>query len=207
MVHCVITGYNSISNHIFIVKDSASMALISLQDVSIGFGGPRLLEEINLQIETGEWIGLLGRNGMGKSTLLKLINSDVLPHSGTIARQQDIRVAYLPQEVPQGLSGTVRDIVESGLEALTSGPLNDEHQWQRQHQVAKIMSQMELDPEARFEILSAGLKRRVYLARGLARNPDLLLLDEPTNHLDINAIDWLEDFLKRWGGHAFVRNA
>jgi ABC transport system ATP-binding/permease protein len=200
MVHCVITGYNSISNHIFIVKDSASMALISLQDVSIGFGGPRLLEEINLQIETGEWIGLLGRNGMGKSTLLKLINSDVLPHSGTIARQQDIRVAYLPQEVPQGLSGTVRDIVESGLEALTSGPLNDEHQWQRQHQVAKIMSQMELDPEARFEILSAGLKRRVYLARGLARNPDLLLLDEPTNHLDINAIDWLEDFLKRWGG-------
>jgi len=176
------------------------MALISLQDVSIGFGGPRLLEEINLQIESGEWVGVLGRNGMGKSTLLKLINGDVLPHSGTIARQQEIRVAYLPQEVPQGLSGRVREIIESGLEAVTSGNLDDEHQWQRQHQVEKILSRMELDPEARFEVLSAGLKRRVYLARGLARNPDLLLLDEPTNHLDINSIDWLENFLKRWGG-------
>ncbi|HKG53156.1 MAG TPA: ATP-binding cassette domain-containing protein [Anaerolineales bacterium] len=176
------------------------MALISLQDVSIGFGGPRLLEEINLQIESGEWVGLLGRNGTGKSTLLKLISAEILPHSGTIARQQNIRVAYLPQEVPQGLRGRVREIVESGLETPAPGTLDDEHQWQRQHQVEKILSRMELDPEARFEVLSAGLKRRVYLARGLARNPDLLLLDEPTNHLDINSIDWLEDFLKRWGG-------
>jgi len=185
-------GYNSPS------KDFHSMALISLQDVSIGFGGPRLLEEINLQIESGEWVGLLGRNGMGKSTLLKLINGDIEPHSGTIARQQNIRMAYLPQEVPQVLSGRVVDIVESGLEAV-SGTLDDEHQWQRGHQVEKILSRMELDPEARFEVLSAGLKRRVYLARGLVRNPDLLLLDEPTNHLDITSIDWLEDFLKRWG--------
>jgi len=175
------------------------MALISLQDVSIGFGGPRLLEEINLQIESGEWVGLLGRNGMGKSTLLKLVSGDILPHDGTIARQQNIRIAYLPQEVPQNLSGRVTDIVESGLEAITT-KLDDEHQWQRQHQVEKILSRMELDPEARFEVLSAGLKRRVYLARGLVREPNLLLLDEPTNHLDINSIDWLEDFLKRWGG-------
>src|SRR5258706_1018458 len=180
-------------------KDNYHMALISLQDVSIGFGGPRLLEEINLQIESGEWVGLLGRNGMGKSTLLKLINGDIEPHSGIIARQQNIRMAYLPQEVPQGLSGRVADIVESGLEAINT-KLDDEHQWQRQHQVEKILSRMELDSEARFEVLSAGLKRRVYLARGLVRNPDLLLLDEPTNHLDIQAIDWLEDFLKRWGG-------
>jgi len=175
------------------------MALISLQDVSIGFGGPRLLDEINLQIESGEWVGLLGRNGMGRSTLLKLISGEILPHSGTIARQQNIQVAYLPQEVPQGLSGRVRDIVESGLEAV-SITLDDEHQWQRQHQVEKVFSRMDLDSEARFEVLSAGLKRRVYLARGLVRNPDLLLLDEPTNHLDITSIDWLEDFLKRWGG-------
>ncbi|RPJ26986.1 MAG: ATP-binding cassette domain-containing protein [Chloroflexi bacterium] len=175
------------------------MALISVQDVSLGFGGPRLLEEINLQIESGEWVGLLGRNGMGKSTLLKLISGEILPHSGTIARQQNINVAYLPQEVPQGLSGRVREIVESGLEALSTTS-DDEHQWQRQHQVEKILSRMELDPEVRFEVLSAGMKRRVYLARGLVRNPDLLLLDEPTNHLDINSIDWLEDFLKRWGG-------
>src|SRR4026207_1405308 len=175
------------------------MALISVQAVTIGFGGPRLLEEINLQIESGEWVGLLGRNGMGKSTLLKLVSGEILPHSGTIARQQNIRVAYLPQEVPQGLSGPVVDFVEGGLETV-NGTLDDEHQWQRQHQVEKILSRMELDPEARFEVLSAGLKRRVYLARGLVRNPDLLLLDEPTNHLDINSIDWLEDFLKRWGG-------
>ena len=175
------------------------MALISLQDVSIGFGGPRLLEEINLQIESGEWVALLGRNGMGKSTLLKLINGEILPHEGTIARQQNIRIAYLPQEVPQGLRGLVRGIVESGLEEI-AGALDDEHLWQRQHQVEKILSRMELDPEARFEVLSAGMKRRVYLARGLVRNPDLLLLDEPTNHLDINSIDWLEDFLKRWDG-------
>ncbi|HEX9385182.1 MAG TPA: ATP-binding cassette domain-containing protein [Anaerolineales bacterium] len=176
------------------------MALISLQDVSIGFGGPRLLEEINFQIESGEWIGLLGRNGVGKSTLLKLISGEILLHSGNIARQQNLRVAYLPQEVPQGLSGRVREIVESGLEAVIPGTLDEEHEWQRQHQVEKILSRMELDPEERFEVLSAGLKRRVYLARGLARNPDLLLLDEPTNHLDINSIDWLENFLKRWGG-------
>ncbi|MBK9926648.1 MAG: ATP-binding cassette domain-containing protein [Anaerolineales bacterium] len=175
------------------------MALISLQDVTIGFGGPRLMEEINLQIENGESVGLLGRNGMGKSTLLKLISGDIQPHGGTIARQQNIRVAYLPQEVPQSLSGRVADVVASGLEAVTS-PLDDEHQWQRQHQIDKIISRMDLDPEARFEVLSAGMKRRVFLARGLVREPNLLLLDEPTNHLDINAIDWLEDFLKRWGG-------
>jgi ATP-binding cassette subfamily F protein uup len=175
------------------------MALISLQDVSIGFGGPRLLEQINLQIESGERIGLLGRNGMGKSTLLKLVSGEILPHSGTIARQQNVRVAYLPQEVPGGLSGRAADIIASGLEAVPS-PLDDEHQWQRQHQIDKIISRMELDPEAKFETLSAGMKRRVYLARGLVREPDLLLLDEPTNHLDINAIDWLESFLKRWSG-------
>lgn len=174
------------------------MALISLQNVSIGFGGPRLLDDINLQIESGESIGLLGRNGMGKSTLLKLIAGDIEPHDGIIARQQNVRVAYLPQEVPQNLSGRVADIIEGGLEVITS-PLDDEHQWQRQHQVDKILSRMELDSEARFETLSAGMKRRVYLARGLVREPNLLLLDEPTNHLDINAIDWLESFLKRWG--------
>ena len=175
------------------------MALISLQDVSTGFGGPRLLEDVNMQIESGEWVGLLGRNGMGKSTLLKLVSGEILPHSGTIARQQNIRVAYLPQEVPLGLSGRVREIVESGLDAIST-TLDDEHLWQRQHQVEKIFSRMELDPEAGFEVLSAGMKRRVYLARGLVRNPDLLLLDEPTNHLDITSIDWLEDFLKRLGG-------
>ena len=175
------------------------MALISLQEVSLSFGGPLLLEAVNLQIESGERVGLLGRNGMGKSTLLKLVNGDLLPHTGTIARQQNMRVAYLPQEVPQDLTGSVAEIAASGLESATI-PLGEEHAWQRQLQVQQVLSRMQLDPSAKFEVLSAGLKRRAILARGLVRDPDLLLLDEPTNHLDIDAIDWLEDFLKRWGG-------
>ncbi|NOT05387.1 MAG: ATP-binding cassette domain-containing protein [Anaerolineales bacterium] len=176
------------------------MALISLQDVSLGFGGPRLFDEINLQIEQGEWVGLLGRNGMGKSTLLKLVNGDISPLSGTIARQQNLRMAYLPQEVPAGVEGKVFDIVAGGLDSPL--PKADEHHWQGQLQVEQVISRMSLDAYvgARFEVLSAGMKRRVMLARGLVKKPDLLLLDEPTNHLDIDSINWLEDFLKRWGG-------
>jgi ATP-binding cassette subfamily F protein uup len=176
------------------------MALISLQDVSLGFGGPRLFDEINLQIEQGEWVGLLGRNGMGKSTLLKLVNGDISPLSGTIARQQNLRVAYLPQEVPAGVEGKAFDIVASGLDSPL--PKADEHHWQGQLQVEQVISRMNLDAyvDTRFEVLSAGMKRRVMLARGLVKKPDLLLLDEPTNHLDIDSINWLEDFLKRWGG-------
>ncbi len=176
------------------------MALISLQDVSLGFGGPRLFEEINLQIEQGEAVGLLGRNGMGKSTLLKLVNGDILPQSGAVSRQQNLRVAYLPQEVPTEVVGRVFDIVAGGLDSPTPVSAVDEHHWQAQLQVEQVISRMQLDAEAKFEILSAGMKRRVMLARGLARDPHLLLLDEPTNHLDIASIDWLEGFLKRWGG-------
>ncbi|MEI7845217.1 MAG: ATP-binding cassette domain-containing protein [Chloroflexota bacterium] len=175
------------------------MSLISLQDVSLGFGGPKLLENINLQIERGEWVGLLGRNGMGKSTLLKLINGDIWPQSGDVARQQNLRVAYLPQEVQQGLAGTVSDIVTTGLGIEVTVASHEDH-WQRQLQVDQVIARMQLDPLAQFVTLSAGLKRRVLLARGLVRTPDLLLLDEPTNHLDIESIDWLENFLKRWGG-------
>ncbi|NMC35036.1 MAG: ABC-F family ATP-binding cassette domain-containing protein, partial [Veillonellaceae bacterium] len=177
------------------------MALISLQEVSVGFGGPLLLEKIDLQIEEGEWVGLLGRNGMGKSTLLKLIHGEIEPQEGIIARQQDLRVAYLPQEVPLGLSGTVEQIVRSGFaDAGDLLPLEFKDEWQKQLQVEQVISRMELDPGSAFETLSAGMKRRVLLAKGLVINPNLLLLDEPTNHLDINSIDWLEGFLQRWGG-------
>ena len=174
------------------------MALISFQEVRIGFGGHPLLDDVSFQIERGERLGLLGRNGMGKSTLLKMLNGDLEPHDGVIARQQNVRTAYLPQEVPQDLRGRIEDIIASGL--IETDFAEDEHHWKRDNQVQKTISLMELDGEARFETLSAGMKRRVILARGLVCNPDLLLLDEPTNHLDIQAIDWLEDFLKRWGG-------
>jgi ATP-binding cassette subfamily F protein uup len=173
------------------------MALVGLQDVSLGFGGPRLFDGINLQIEQGERVGLLGRNGAGKSTLLKLVNGDFSPHGGTVSRQQNLRSAYLPQEVPVDVMGKVFDIVAGGLD---SPHVHDEAHWQGQLQVEQVISRMMLDENARFETLSAGMKRRVMLARGLVRNPELLLLDEPTNHLDIASIDWLEGFLKRWGG-------
>ncbi len=176
------------------------MALISLQEVSLGFGGPLLLEDVNLQIERGEMIGLLGRNGTGKSTLLKLVYGDLSPENGTISRQQNLRLAYLPQEVPQGLAGTIAEIIASGLEAAVTAGTGPDELWQRQIQVEQVLSRMDLDPHLSFDTLSAGMKRRVLLARGLVRSPDLLLLDEPTNHLDIDSISWLEDFLIRWGG-------
>jgi ABC transport system ATP-binding/permease protein len=176
------------------------MALVSLQEVSLGFGGPLLLEDVNLQVERGEMIGLLGRNGMGKSTLLKLIYGDLAPEVGTVARQQNLRTAYLPQEVPQGLTGPVAHIVEGGLKGLHLSKTEQDELWQQQIQIDNIISRMDLDPKATFETLSAGMKRRVMLARGLVRSPDLLLLDEPTNHLDIDSINWLENFLSGWAG-------
>ncbi|HRQ23438.1 MAG TPA: ATP-binding cassette domain-containing protein, partial [Anaerolineales bacterium] len=103
------------------------MALISVQEVSIGFGGQKLLEDVSFQIERGERVGLLGRNGMGKSTLLKMLNDDFMPHTGVIARQQNTRVAYLPQEVPLNLQGRIEDIITSGL--IDSDFADDEHHW------------------------------------------------------------------------------
>ncbi len=174
------------------------MAWISVQEVSLGFGGPLLFDRINLQIERGERIGLLGRNGMGKSTLLKLIYGTVLPEDGVVSRQQNLRIAYLPQEVNPGFAGSVRQIVAGGLEDFP--PIPQPQGWAEQGQVDKVLSRMQLDGSAQFGSLSAGMKRRVLLARGLARDPQLLLLDEPTNHLDIDSIRWLEDLLMRWEG-------
>ncbi|MGB4976643.1 MAG: ATP-binding cassette domain-containing protein [Anaerolineae bacterium] len=174
------------------------MALLNVRDVSIGFGGALVLERISLQIERGERVGLLGRNGVGKSTLLKMMAGQLEPDEGTIARQQGLRVAYLTQETPQGLTGAVDAVVAGGLDAAAAG--DDDALWRRRLQMDTIISRMQLDPAADFELLSAGLKRRVLLARGLVRDPDIVLLDEPTNHLDIDAIAWLEDFLLRYGG-------
>ena len=178
------------------------MALLSLQDVNIGFGRPLLIEHANLQIERGEKVCLLGRNGAGKSTLLKLINGDLLPDSGEIVRQKGMHTAYLSQEIPKELHGTVFDIVSDGFEIpdRCKPTRNADLEWKRHHRVEKVISQMQLDADAEFNTLSAGLKRRVLLARGLVCDPDILLLDEPTNHLDVDSIGWLEEFLLRYEG-------
>ena len=171
------------------------MALFSLRGVSLSFGGPRLLDQVDWQVERGERVCLLGRNGEGKSTLLRLIRGELEPDDGQVIRQQGLHVARLPQEVPEGQGLTVAGVVAEGL---PEAPEN--HHDTPDHRVDAILSRMALDPDVLFESLSSGMKRRVLLAQSLVADPDVLLLDEPTNHLDIDAIKWLEDFLLRYGG-------
>lgn len=173
------------------------MALISLQNVSIRFAGPDLLEDVSCQIEAGGRIGLLGRNGAGKSTLLKMLRGDLQPDNGTITLPSGIQVAYLQQDVPPVSNQTVTQVVASGL---TDEYRQAESEWEGEHLVKQTLSQMNLEGGATFERLSSGMKRRVLLARAIVCRPELLLLDEPTNHLDIEAIGWLESFLLSWPG-------
>lgn len=175
------------------------MALIGMRDVCIGFGGPLLLDHVNFYVEQGERVCLLGRNGTGKSTLMRLLQGEFFPDEGEIIYQQGVRLSYLPQEAPKGLKGTVREIVSEGSGQPSGAVYRDVGEY-GMNQVEKIISRMELDPGAHFDTLSAGLKRRVLLAKGLVCEPDLLLLDEPTNHLDIGAINWMEQFLLNYSG-------
>ena len=156
------------------------MALLSLRNVSLAFGGPKLLDQVDLQIEPGERVCLLGRNGEGKSTLLRLIRGEIQPDEGQVIRQQGLRVSLLPQDVPRHREGQVDDQVAEGLDDGEHPATGSDHR------VQAIISRMGLDPAARFEDLSSGMKRRVLLAQALVSEPDILLLDEPTNHLDID---------------------
>ena len=179
------------------------MALISLREVSVSFGGPSVLEHLTLHIEAGERVCLLGRNGEGKSTLMRLISGDLAPDTGDVLRQQGLRIGHLPQEVPQDLQGTVIDIVSSAADHAAAA--HADGLWQPRQEAESALSQLQLDANADFAELSGGLKRRVLLARALASDPDLLVLDEPTNHLDINSINWLEThLLRRTGSLLFV---
>ena len=171
------------------------MALLSLRDVSLAFGGPKLLDGVSFSIERGERVCLLGRNGEGKSTLLRLVEGALKPDGGEIVRQQGLKIARLAQDVPRGRPGTVGDEIAGGLDNDDPG-----HGGAGDHRVAAVASRVGLDPDARFESLSSGMKRRVLLARSIVAGPDLLLLDEPTNHLDIESIRWLEEALIRDGG-------
>jgi ABC transport system ATP-binding/permease protein len=172
------------------------MALISLLDVSLSFGGAPLLDRVNLQIDRGERVCLVGRNGAGKSTLMKVIAGETKPDLGQVFRSPaDAVIATLPQEVPAGLHGTVQQVVEG-----EGGSFEQHNDWERHDRVERLLEKMALPAGTEFASLSAGQKRRVLLARGLVEDPQLLLLDEPTNHLDLESIQWLEEFLLGWGG-------
>ncbi|MDJ0520716.1 MAG: ATP-binding cassette domain-containing protein [Planctomycetota bacterium] len=160
------------------------MPLIQLQKATVAFGGPPVLDGVDLVIDRGERLALLGRNGAGKSTLLQLLQGTLHPDAGAVVREADVSIASLEQHVPADLHGTVHDLALEGSGADA-------------HAADAAITRVGLDPAARVDQLSAGLKRRALLARALVSDPDLLLLDEPTNHLDIDSIEWLEEFLRR----------
>jgi ATP-binding cassette subfamily F protein uup len=204
------------------------MNLVSLKSVQHGYGGPPLLEDVSIAIGEGERVCLVGRNGEGKSTLMKIIAGDIRPDSGEISRNRNLVMARLSQEVPQGLQGTVFDVVASALgdkavlikeyhhvvslvavdpsaenlERLSSvqHELENQDGWKLEQEVEQVISRLSLPADSQISSLSGGLKRRVLLAQALVNSPDLLLLDEPTNHLDLASIDWMEKFLLDWKG-------
>ncbi len=167
------------------------MSLFNLLDVNLSFGGPKVLDKVNFQVDPGERVCLLGRNGAGKSTLMSVIAGDTKPDTGDVFRQPGSLFARLTQEVPATLGGTVLEIVTSGLRPQGA----HEEDWERDVLVHDLIDHLQLGAETKFAELSGGLKRRALLGRALAAKPDLLLLDEPTNHLDLESILWLEEFL------------
>lgn len=197
--------------------------LIALDHIVLAFGLDRLLDDVKLQVEAGERVCLIGRNGAGKSSLLKMIEGRLLPDSGTVWRKPNLRIARLSQEFPVSEAETVFDFVAEGLQEvgellaayhhliqqMTSDTTEEQllkleklqHQldvkngWDYEREITTILTRLELNPDATLASLSGGWKRRAALARALVVKPELLLLDEPTNHLDIEAIQWLEEFL------------
>ena len=204
------------------------MSIIRLRNICVSFGGPAILENISLSLDAGERVCLLGRNGTGKSTLMKVIAGDVVADSGEIERQQNLVTAKLDQQVEIDGGGTVFDTVAQGLgesaellaayhravhrlaqeQSSQAAAALEKAQhgvevagaWQLNQQVESMISRMQLDGEAQVATLSGGMQRRVLLARSLVQQPGLLLLDEPTNHLDISAIAWLEEQLLSYNG-------
>ena len=199
------------------------MSLIKLRNIYLRYGEFPLFDHLNLQLEKGERVCLIGRNGAGKSTLLKVLMGETTPDEGEIEKQPNLKIARLNQEVPEGLSGTVYDVVSEGLGpaglllsqyqhlieqmAHSQDPklmqklekvqhqIETQNAWDLGREVENIITLIELPRDQMVDELSGGLKRRVLLAKALVANPDILLLDEPTNHLDIESIDWLEKFL------------
>ncbi|MGA7436804.1 MAG: ATP-binding cassette domain-containing protein [Luteibacter sp.] len=197
------------------------MSLIQILGLDYSVGGPLLLEHVDLSLDLGERVCIVGRNGAGKSTLMKLIAGELKPDDGEIRLQGGTRVARLTQEVPQDTAGTVFDVVAEGLGELghllaryhhlldegdmdglgeVQSQIEAHNAWDLDARVENIIERLELPGHTDFADLSGGMKRRVLLGQALVRDPNLLLLDEPTNHLDIEAIAWLEGFLKSFTG-------
>ncbi|MEN8205922.1 MAG: ATP-binding cassette domain-containing protein [Pseudomonadota bacterium] len=204
------------------------MPLLRLNKVSLAFGHRALLDSIDLELQRGERICLVGRNGEGKSSLMRVLSGEVAPDDGECWIRPGMRIAYLAQEVGMDSNDTVFDVVAAGLSGLgklvsdyhhtatelehSDDPailqrLSDLQQaleaangWQLEQRVETVLSRLQLDSNAVFHSLSGGWRRRVMLARALVCDPDVLLLDEPTNHLDIEAITWLEEFMVEYSG-------
>jgi ATP-binding cassette subfamily F protein uup len=172
------------------------MPLVSIDHVSIAYGHLPLLDEVALQVDPRERLAIIGRNGTGKSTLLKIISGELSPDAGTLWRAPSIRMARLEQDVPLAANRPVFDVVADGHTHRDG----EDEEWRREHHVDLILSRLDLPGDVIVDTLSGGWRRRVLLARALVGQPDLLLLDEPTNHLDIEAITWLEDFLATYAG-------
>ena len=199
------------------------MPLLGMQDVTIAFGGPPLLDHASMSIEPGERVCLLGRNGAGKSTIMKLLDGSLDPDAGAIVRQTGVTVARLEQDVPGDIGGTIFDVVAAGLGETgrllatyhrASQRVSADHSdsalrdldrlhhaldaanaWEVQSGVDSVLLHLGLDADVPFAASSGGRKRQALLARALVGDPDILLLDEPTNHLDVTAIEWMEEFL------------
>jgi ATP-binding cassette subfamily F protein uup len=166
------------------------MALLQLRQITLKYSSAPLLDQIDFQVEAGERICLLGRNGAGKTSLMRIITGEETPNEGELILPSETKVTRLIQEIPDDITGTVMEVLHTGLR-----PDRHEEEWQTDVRLEDLAAEMHLPPDHEFSALSGGLKRRVLLARALAGQPDILLLDEPTNHLDLDSILWLERFL------------
>ena len=174
------------------------MPILSAQNLllRIGANAP-LLDNVSFDIEAGDRICLVGRNGCGKSTLLRVLSGETEAQSGDIVKKSGLRISRMIQEIPAHIDGTVRDVVMGSVSVGNSAAWKVGDDASRDTHAEAILGKTGIDPEALYDSLSGGQKRRTLFARALAQDPDLLLLDEPTNHLDIPAIQWLEGIVTR----------